>query len=431
MGKSAVAFIMVFLLVSCGGGGSSAPAPGAGNVSPYDGAYLDGGSAVEFSLSGSEAYRIILYNDSAATEALEESPVLYVDEAGNVKWTPETKLSDNRPYWWRWFVIAPDDIPRQEMLDSDLLLFRVKKKSAVSAISPRDGGSMDVNLLSSPRLAVFNFYTHDDAGVSIEYDFELYSDPEGTNLLESGQAIAQTGDEIYTAWTIPAPVPAPEATLDDTPVEGTGDSATAEPSGVTLVKDVTYYWRARAIVDGDDMGWMSMNSFTVKNVCDIQGSTTAEHVTEWTQVRECNNIIRTDTSNALGWPDAYGHVDQANPGWGFVSIDLSGILGVEIGRTVANWYGADIRIYEWISTEPIELFAGLSEIGPWRSLGIRWCGIFCDWDLGAAGMSYARFFRIKDRWSLDQTNACYETAGADIDAVIGLHSVANSNQCGG
>ena len=286
----------------------------------------------------------------------------------------------------------------------------VSKSKGMNPLSPRDGGYMDLNRADTPALGVLNLYTYGDA--QITYDFKLYSEPDMSVEVDSIIGVPQQSDEIYTSWSM----------------DFTGDVIEASSAATRgLVEGKTYYWRARAVVDGAKMEWSELHSFTVKNFCEIQGTGYAEYITEWTTARECDEILRTDPSAALGPPNAHGYMDQQDPGYGFISIDIGGILGVEMGRAVLDGPGPDVRVYEYVSTEPVELFAAESEMGPWKSLGMEWCGEYCEYDLGRAGMTYARYFRLKDMWP--PSASCYESAGADIDSVEAIHLVSSASQC--
>ncbi len=100
---------------------------------------------------------------------------------------------------------------------------------------------------------------------------------------------------------------------------------------------------------------------------------------------------------------------------------------VEMGLAVYNAPGDDIRVYEYVSDEPIELLASNSSSGPWNSLGTMLCGDYCDYDLGRAGMTYARYIKIQ---STNPPTRCHKTSGPDIDSVEILHAVNDPSVCG-
>lgn len=259
---------------------------------------------------------------------------------------------------------------------------------ALGALSPRNGGYMDANSASTPTLAVFNPY-----GSTI--DFELWGDSDFATLLSSASEVGKPTNTTYTPWMPP----------------------------VALISGQEYHWRAK--VTGG--GWSDLYSFTVKNLCDISGIRWAEYVNEFTTDRACNTIKRQDPNQALGPSDAGGYTSNDSPGSGYVSIDSSGALTVEMGKTIRNGAGADIRVFEFISFEWIEVFAGNSEIGPWHSMGVSFCGDSCDFDLGRTGLNYARYIKIEDLMS--PYSSCHETTGADIDAIRATNYTSNSEQC--
>ncbi len=457
-------FLLAFLVTvvsACGGGDWEAIPPAPLFVeSPSDGGFIEPQKTLEFAVTNTTpelapdaVYSFELYNDEGMLEKLEAVEGYREDSTGTVRWTIDNIKKDadksfedypynityddspydNRAYWWRWSVTYMKDTgPVTE--ESPLLMVRVKRENYMQVASPRNDGYMDIRNTTSPRLAVWNLYTG-DSSVDIKYDFELYSDEGMTGLLQSIEGVEQQSDEIYTAWSVDTNIDSPAAlqfnTVSADPAVDaptTEDPVVAEPLALEL--GATYYWRAREVIADVPGNWTDVYSFTVVDICEISGSIYAEHVTELTPARYCPNIEFTDVSQALGPPSAGGDGIPSDPYYGFLSIDIGGILGVEMGKTVYNGWGNDIRVYEYVTEEPIELFVANSEIGPWYSLGLRWCDPYCDWDLGASPLSYARYIRIKDSWPLP--NSCHSTSGADIHAVEALNWVTDSvGQCGG
>ena len=166
-------------------------------------------------------------------------------------------------------------------------------------------------------------------------------------------------------------------------------------------------------------------SFTVKNMCDISGSGYAENYFDHISPTVCS-LILPNPSEAFGPPNASGTSNSEYSG--FVSLNHGGSVGFEMGRTVVNGPGNDIRVYEYVSDEPLEALVAQSELGPWISLGALFCGdSYCEFDLGRSGINYARFVKIVDMWSA--AASCYATAGSDIDAVVGLNVASDAGQC--
>ncbi len=271
------------------------------------------------------------------------------------------------------------------------------------AATPRNGGFVDVNT-ASYALAIWNIDSKGLDDKSIYYDFELYADSGLTDLVAGVSAIPQDENQFSTAWAIGACAPE-----------------------VTLVSDRQYYWRARAVVDDVPLTWSLVNVFSIVNFCSIGGEPYANDILELNYVRTCDSLAFTDPYEALGPNNASGSGTTADPYQGFVSLDYGGSLIVEMGETVIDGDGPDIRIYEYVSSEPLEVFVSPTEIGPWVSLGVKWCGVYCDFDLALAEMEYARFIQVKDVYSL--AGLCHSTSGPDIDAIIGLNVASDLIQC--
>ncbi|MCS7313184.1 MAG: hypothetical protein NZ742_09785 [Acidobacteria bacterium] len=149
----------------------------------------------------------------------------------------------------------------------------------------------------------------------------------------------------------------------------------------------------------------------------------------------------TDTSwyqsphEALGPPNAQalGPPDQF---LGIVSLGIDGSVTVEMGRCISDGPGMDLRVYQAVSNEGVEVQVSQSRAGPWISLGWDFCGEptsglfsgYCDFDLAWGGLSPVRFLRIIDRqrYSHPGSTSCTDwnvnprTPGADIDAVQSL-----------
>ena len=88
--------------------------------------------------------------------------------------------------------------------------------------------------------------------------------------------------------------------------------------------------------------------------------------------------------------------------------------------------GPDVRVYQSVSAEPVTLFASNSPDGPFLLLESRkvcadssrpaYFSNHCDFDLAAAGLERARYFRIQDG-ELYPCPGSTDTEGADIDAI--------------
>jgi hypothetical protein len=153
-------------------------------------------------------------------------------------------------------------------------------------------------------------------------------------------------------------------------------------------------------------------------------------VVEWF-VPACNlaQNIYNDPLTVLGPPDG-GGVGPDNF-FGFLSLGFKGHVTVDMEACALDLPGPDVRVYQMISMEPVTLYAGGSPTGPWQPIGDRVpCGTrvpggggqqrYCDFDLGAAEVSEARYFKVEDG-ELFPCPGGTVSEGADIDAVEILH----------
>ncbi|HJM81993.1 MAG TPA: hypothetical protein QF720_00110 [Nitrospinota bacterium] len=289
--------------------------------------------------------------------------------------------------------------------------------NALAAVWPEDGGYMDENRVENPFFAIS--ISSSDTDGSGEYRFELYSDSDGVELIGYQSGIISQSNEPYVLW-YPTVVNSSqssngiEETLESR--EPINNDIFALADGEVPLMDIgsTYYWRVKAFVKG--VAYISaIYSFSFQNMCEIGGSTYAERVIRWDVRDECKALVtHTNTDDALGAPNAGGHSDDST-GHGYLSLGYGGSIVVEMGKTVYDWPGNDLLAWEYISIEWVEMYAGESPAGPWYYLGRRFCEDWCGWDLGYAGLKYARFFKVVDGW--DANWECHETAGADIDSI--------------
>jgi hypothetical protein len=132
-----------------------------------------------------------------------------------------------------------------------------------------------------------------------------------------------------------------------------------------------------------------------------------------------------DPQQALGPPDAVslGAKDQYR---GFMSLGEGGYVTVDMGVSAIDGPGADIRVFQSVSNEPVTVYAATSAQGPFVLVGLRepcghrTAGIFsnhCDFDLHDAGLAAARYFKIEDGEIYPCLKAGTITEGADIDAI--------------
>jgi len=131
----------------------------------------------------------------------------------------------------------------------------------------------------------------------------------------------------------------------------------------------------------------------------------------------------SDPEEALGPPDAGELPDGAY--FGFVSLGDGGHVDVDMSLCAVDADGADVRVFQSVSNEPVTLYASSSPTGPWvlvesrKPCGQRNPGTYsrrCDFDLADAGLEEARYLRVQDG-ELFPCPGGTDTEGADIDAV--------------
>lgn len=133
-------------------------------------------------------------------------------------------------------------------------------------------------------------------------------------------------------------------------------------------------------------------------------------------------------AETLGSPDAANLGGKDNYR-GFMSLGQGGYVVVDMGHSIADRPGADIRVYQTTTGEPVTLYASDSPAGPFVLLGLqRFCGIrspglfsnHCDFDLADGPLATARYFKVEDGEIYPCLAGGTLTEGADIDAVEAL-----------
>jgi hypothetical protein len=152
----------------------------------------------------------------------------------------------------------------------------------------------------------------------------------------------------------------------------------------------------------------------------------AVRIVDW-WLPECSKStnIFNDPSEVLGAPNAVALGGKDNYR-GFMSLGQGGWVVVDMGQTIQNGPGNDIRIYQSQADEPVTLYAGDEPNGKFtqvtfrRPCGNRAPGLFsgyCDFDLAEAGIVSARYLRIEDGELYPCLRRGTQSEGADIDAV--------------
>jgi hypothetical protein len=138
-----------------------------------------------------------------------------------------------------------------------------------------------------------------------------------------------------------------------------------------------------------------------------------------------NRADYADASHVLGAPDAvkFAKDDYA----GIMSLGQGGYVVVDMGRAVPDQPGADVRVYQMTSSEPVTLYGADSPTGPFVLIARqRECGEsstapikagHCDFDLAEGQLTSARYFKIEDGEIYPCLAGGTITEGADIDAI--------------
>jgi hypothetical protein len=197
--------------------------------------------------------------------------------------------------------------------------------------------------------------------------------------------------------------------------------ATALPRGMSIS------WSAIARNAGGAEAASSTSVFrTVGVACGAATGPYAKSVVEWS-VPACNlaNNIYNDPQDTLGPPDGGG--TGPNNFFGILSLGREGHVTVDMEACAADRPGPDVRVFQFVGQEPVTLFAGGSPTGPFQLLGYRvLCGTrvpgfpqrrTCDFDLGAAEVQEARYFKVEDGELYPFCPGDTPSEGADIDAV--------------
>ncbi len=151
-------------------------------------------------------------------------------------------------------------------------------------------------------------------------------------------------------------------------------------------------------------------------------------VESWIPAESLAQDIFNDPEQALGPPDAGGYGPDK---WvGFVSLGFGGHVTVDLGGCIGDGTGADIRVYQGVSNEPLSVYVSTSETGPFTLLKpfFQDCGTrvpgdrvkgYCEFDLASAGVAQARYVRVEDA-EIYPCPCGTPSEGADLDAVQSL-----------
>ena len=198
--------------------------------------------------------------------------------------------------------------------------------------------------------------------------------------------------------------------------------AGALPRGMTLA------WSVVARSTSSEVPSATATFRTAAVACQTSASPYAKSVVDsfLTACSQAHNKYN-DPKEVLGPPNAGGTGPDMY--FGFMSLGEGGYVTVDMESCAQDQPGADVRVYQSVAQEPVTLFAAGSPTGPFQEIGSRVrCGNrlpgtfsrYCDFDLGAAEIQEARYFRIQDG-ELFPCPGDTVTEGADIDAIEVLH----------
>jgi hypothetical protein len=131
-------------------------------------------------------------------------------------------------------------------------------------------------------------------------------------------------------------------------------------------------------------------------------------------------VVGAPNAQNLGGKDLYS---------GMMSLGQGGWVIVDMGFEIHNRPGADVRVYQTTSSEPVTLYASEFPTGPFTLVGLmKTCGtpsaVFsnhCDFDFANNGIAQARYLRVEDGEVYPCLAGTTLTEGADIDAVASVN----------
>lgn len=141
----------------------------------------------------------------------------------------------------------------------------------------------------------------------------------------------------------------------------------------------------------------------------------------------------TNTDEVIGPPNAASTGPGKTQYTGFLSLGIGGSIVVFMGSCIQDDAGPDLRVFQSVSREAVEVQVASSMDGPFVSLGIQDCVDnppffhgYCDFDLAGSGLTNIRFVRAIDREVITFPGAACDNAGlspgADLDAIQVLHA---------
>ncbi len=166
--------------------------------------------------------------------------------------------------------------------------------------------------------------------------------------------------------------------------------------------------------------------------CQAQGTFAIEVLKTEFECLPTNAYV--DPTQALGAPNAGNEGGGKLEFHGFTSLGVNGSMTLYMGSCIQDLPGNDLRVFQSVSTEGLEVQVSQNMDGPFVSLGTVECKdgppIFtgsCGFDLAGSGLNNIRVVKITDRevqfFHGAQCDNAGPSPGADIDAVEVIHPV--------
>jgi hypothetical protein len=128
-----------------------------------------------------------------------------------------------------------------------------------------------------------------------------------------------------------------------------------------------------------------------------------------------------DSSQIIGAPNFIVTGPGKTEFQGFTSLGVQGNVVAFMGSCIQDLPGADLRVFQAVSEEPVEVLVSASNTGPFISLGTQNCRDQCDFDLAGSGLNNIRVVQVRDAETNFVCDQVGMSPGADIDAVQVLH----------
>jgi hypothetical protein len=176
-------------------------------------------------------------------------------------------------------------------------------------------------------------------------------------------------------------------------------------------------------------GVMTSESFRAQSSAFVAGAARYATAVEdwWLPACSAEHNAFNNPQEVLGAPNAI-RLGQKDDYAGMMSLGQGGWVVVNMGQTIANGPGNDVRVYQTTSQEPLTLYGGDAPNGPFRLIAFRReCGNqvpggansskYCDFDLGEGGLTSARYLKLEDGELYPCVRGTTVSEGVDIDAV--------------